>query len=333
MAAYSSPHGIYCPNCGSSIDSDALICPNCKRFTHATELDNLATRARQLVAMGQLQAAREHWVAALNLLPSESSQRRAVEREIRKIDDRLSPPSKKDWTKRLGPLGVALAAIIKYKTVLLVLLTKSKLIISAFAFLAVYWALYGWWFAVGITGSVFLHEMGHYLMARRFGFAAELPMFLPGLGAYVKWQGAGVDPNVRAQISLAGPFFGFLSGLIAYGIFLSNGKPIWLAIAQIAGWINLLNLIPVFIFDGASAMTALGRQARIAVLVVSIAMFFVLQEFLCIFVAIATGFRLYKRDFPANPKQGVAYAFIALVIANGFLSWFALSQARLLFPR
>ncbi len=226
-----------------------------------------------------------------------------------------------------------IAALVKYKTLALILLTKAKFIFSILAFLGVYWAFFGWWFAVGLTGSVFLHEMGHYAMARRFGFAAELPMFLPGFGAFVKWQGAGVDPNVRAQISLAGPFFGFLSGLIAYGIFLSTGKPIWLALAQLAGWLNLLNLIPVFIFDGASAMTALGRQGRLAVLLVSVSMFLVLHDYLFVFLALATGYRIYKRDFPANPKQGIAYAFVALVVANGFLSWFALNQARSLFPR
>jgi hypothetical protein len=95
----------------------------------------------------------------------------------------------------------------------------------------------------------------------------------------------------------------------------------------------LLNLIPVFIFDGASAMNALGAQARAAILLVSIVMFFTLNEFLFLFIAIATGYRLFRRDFPAEPKQGIAYAFIGLILGNGFLSWFALNQAKLLFGR
>src|SRR5205823_14140433 len=160
------------------------------------------------------------------------------------------------------------------------------------------------------------------------------PIFIPGLGAYVKWNAPNVDPAVRAQIALAGPLFGFFSGLIAYAIFLSTHQPVWLAIAHFAGWLNLLNLIPVFIFDGASAMTALGAQGRWAVLLVSAVLFFTLRsEYLFLVVAIATAYRLYKRDFPAEPKQGIAYYFIALIVANGFLSWFALNQAGLLFGR
>ena len=283
--------------------------------------------------MGQLQAARQHWAAALTLLPPDSPQARGVQREIEKIDARLAPKQQTDWRKRFGPFGILIAAIVKYKTLALVLLTKGKYLISIRLFVGLYWGLYGWWFAVGLTGSVLLHEMGHYLMVRRYGFAAQLPMFIPGLGAYVKWNAPSVDPGVRAQISLAGPLFGFVSGLISYAIFLSTGHAVWLAVAQFAGWLNLLNLIPVLIFDGAPAMSAFGAQGRLAVLLVSVVLFFTLSEYLFLFLAIATAYRLYKRDFPAEPKQGIAYYFIALIVANGFLSWFALNQARTLFGR
>ena len=322
-----------CEKCGASIDSGALVCPNCRRFTHARQLEEIATRARQLTVFGQLEAARAQWLAALQLLPPESAQHRSVQREIDKLNARLSPSPAASWTKRLGPVGVLLAALAKFKTAALIVLTKGKFLLSILAFVGLYWGLFGWWFAVGLTGSVLLHEMGHYLMVRRFGFSAELPMFLPGFGAYVKWNGAGVDPGVRAQISLAGPLFGFLSGLMAYGVFLSTGRGVWLAVAQFAGWINLQNLIPVLIFDGASAMYALGKQARWAVLVVALALWVILHEYLFLFVALGAGYRIWKRDFPPEAKQGIAYYFIALIVANGFLSWYCLNQARILFPR
>ena len=174
--------------------------------------------------------------------------------------------------------------------------------------------------------------MGHYITVRKFGFAAELPMFIPGFGAYVKWNGANVDPSVRAQISLAGPLFGFLSGLIAYGMFLLTGKSVWLGVAQFAGWLNLLNLIPVLIFDGGSAMTALGRQGRFAVLLIAVTCWFFLHETVFLFVAAGTGYRIWKRDFPAEARQGIAYYFIFVMLANGLLNWYCLNQARNLFP-
>ena len=297
------------------------------------EVEQLALRARQLAAMGQLQAAREAWVAVLNLLPIDAAERQGVLREIERIDARLSPKPKVNWTKRLGPFGIILAFLAKFKTVALILLTKGKFLISILAFVGLYWAMFGWWFAVGLTGSVMLHEFGHYVVVRRLGFRAELPMFLPGLGAYVKWNGANVDVGVRAMISLAGPLFGFFSGLIAYGIFLSTHQGVWLAVAQFAGWLNLINLVPVSIFDGGAAMNALGRQHRLAILAICVALAFVLREWAFGFVAIGTGYRLWKRDFPAEPRQAMAYMFAALVVLNGFLSWFCLNQARVLFAR
>jgi Zn-dependent protease len=297
------------------------------------QVEQLAGRARQLAAIGQLRAAREHWLAVLNLLPIDSAERRGVLREIEKIDARLNPKPKVNWKKRLGPLGVLIAFLAKFKTATLLLLTKGKFLFSILAFVGLYWAMFGWWFAVGLAGSVLLHELGHYVVVRLFGFKAELPMFIPGIGAYVKWQGANVDPGIRATISLAGPLFGFLSGLIAYGIFLSTHQGVWLAVAQFAGWLNLINLIPVSIFDGGSAMNALGKQHRIAVMVSCLALAFVLQEYAFLFVALGAGYRLYKRDFPATSRQGVAYGFIALAAANGFLSWFCENEARMVFAR
>lgn len=322
------------------------MCPNCRRFVYAEELEQAASRARQLAAFGQLELARNQWLAALKLMPPQSNQYQAVLREVEKLNYQLNPrpenaPKKTDWKKRFGPLGVVIAAFIKFKTLGLLFLTKGKflllglthfkMIFSVLAFLGVYWALFGWWFAIGFTVSIFLHEMGHYLVARRFGFAAELPMFIPGLGAYVKWAGAGVDPRIRSVISLAGPLFGLVSALISYGIFLSTGGGVWLAIAHVAAWINLLNLIPVGIFDGGSAMTALGRQERMAVLVVSVAMWFFLGEWLFLGVAAGTGYRIWKKDFPPEPSHRLGVYFVALMIGCGFLSWFSLIEARQVF--
>jgi Zn-dependent protease len=283
--------------------------------------------------MGQLAAARELWQLALNLLPPGSSEHAGVLREVERLNSRLNPRPAADWTKRLGPLGVLLAALIKFKSVALLLLTKGKFMFSMLAFIGLYWTLFGWPFAVGLTVSVLIHEMGHYLVIRRYGFRAELPMFLPGLGAYVKWAGANVDPAIRAQISLAGPLFGWLSGLLAYGMFLSTHGRVWLAVAQFAGWLNLLNLIPIGMFDGGAAMNALGRSSRILVLAVSIVLFLLFQEFVLLLVAAACAYRIYHRDFPERDNPALGFYFAGLVGLNSFLSWFCMNQARFMFGR
>lgn len=308
-----------------------MACTNCGRYTHAEQLGELATRARQLTAIGQLQAARDHWQAALNLLPEKSNERQAVEREILLLDRRLHPKPQTDWKKKLGPFGVVIAFLVKFKTAILILLTKGKLFFGLVGFFAFYWAMFGWWFAIGLCASVFIHELGHYITVRSYGFSAELPMFIPGLGAYVKWSGSNVDVGVRSIISLAGPLFGFISGLISYAVYLQTGHGVWLAVAHFAGWINLLNLVPVSILDGGSAMNALGRQERIAVLVVSLAMYAMLHDLMFVFVAAGVGYRIWRRDFPMQPRPRIGFYYMALVVANGFLSWFSVQRAGALF--
>jgi Zn-dependent protease len=284
------------------------------------QIEQLAARARQLTALGQLEAARQHWVAVLTLLPVDAPERPGVLREIERIDARLAPQPAISWTKRLGPLGVLVAFLAKFKA-----------FFGLLGFVGLYWTMFGWSFAVGLTGSVFIHEMGHFLMVRRFGFKAELPMFIPGFGAFVAWRGSNVDPGVRAQISLAGPLFGFFSGLLAYGIFLSTHQSVWLAVAQFAGWLNLINLLPVSLLDGNSALNAVGARHRVIITAVCVILGLIIHEWTFLIVAAGVAYRLWRRDFPAQSKPGIAPAFLGLAIANGLLDWFCTNQVRFLF--
>ena len=54
------------------------------------------------------------------------------------------------------------------------------------ASLGVYWTVWGWKFAAGLVASIYVHEMGHVAALRRYGIAASAPMFMPGLGAFMR---------------------------------------------------------------------------------------------------------------------------------------------------
>lgn len=243
--------------------------------------------------------------------------------------------------KKFGPLGAALAFLAKFKTASLLLLakgkflllglTKFKALISLLAFLGVYWALFGWWFAVGFVASIFIHEMGHYVTVRRYGFAANAPVFTI-FGAYVRWRGDGADLDKSARIALAGPMFGFIAALASYFVFAATGSGVWLAVAHAGAFINLFNLIPAIFFDGLYAFMAIGRQERLAILIVSLVLWFFLNENMFLFIALGTGYRLYKRDHPQQPSQSMAYYFIGLLIALGLFDWWILQRAGALFP-
>jgi Zn-dependent protease len=119
-------------------------------------------------------------------------------------------------------------------------------------FLAVggYALIWGLPFAVGFVLLILAHEMGHYIEARRLGLDPALPVFIPFLGAYVALRNVPFDPWRNARVSLAGPVAG---GAAAYGVLVAGelgDSRLLLALAYTAFLLNLINLAPVWIFDG-----------------------------------------------------------------------------------
>jgi Zn-dependent protease len=335
--------------------------------TQGSRAEELAALSLQLLSRGDFREARDALTSLCGALPENSSVRYALSQSLGTLTfhlaggstpppqlvDRLAglarqvvtpvqtqplkPRQKSSVAKKFGPLGALLAFLAKFKTVGLLLLTKGKLLLlgltnikallSILAFLGVYWLLYGWWFAVGFVASIFIHEMGHYVTVRRLGFAASAPVFIPGLGAYVRWRGATTDPGILGRISLAGPLWGFAAAIAFYVVYAATGHGVWLAVAHVGAWINLFNLIPVSIFDGGSAFVALGRQERMAVLVISLALFFFLNEFVFLFIALGTGYRIFRKDFPTQPNQFIGYYFIGLLLTLGLFDWWITTTA------
>src|SRR3954471_13168546 len=115
--------------------------------------------------------------------------------------------------------------------------------------------------------------MGHVAMLRRLGIVAGAPLFIPGVGAVVMLKQHVVDPIADARIGLAGPVWGLGAGVTAVMAYYATGARIWLAIAELTGFINLFNLIPIWQLDGSRGFHALGRAQRwIVVAIVIIAL-------------------------------------------------------------
>ena len=77
--------------------------------------------------------------------------------------------------------------------------------------------VYGWRYAVGLVGLIFVHEMGHYLAARQVGAQVGAPCFIPFVGAWIEFEGAtdecgveGFRRHGRALLGTAGAFLCFL---------------------------------------------------------------------------------------------------------------------------
>ena len=156
-------------------------------------------------------------------------------------------------------------------------------------------------YALALVAILGVHELGHYLTARRRGVAVTLPYFIPApfylgtFGAFIRMQGRVRSRADYFDVAVAGPLAGLVVAVAAlvYGIHFGaveaghgldprsstlvylvvravGGEPgatrIALGAVGFAGWLGLvvtaLNLVPVGQLDGGHiAYGLLGRRA------------------------------------------------------------------------
>ena len=222
------------------------------------------------------------------------------------------------------------ALIAKFKTVILLALTKGKFLLlgftklntllSMFASMGLYWALYGWKFAVGFILGIYVHEMGHVWALRHFGLRASAPMFIPGFGAFVSLYDSPANVGQDARIGLAGPKWGAGAALASMAPAFFGGGGIWFALAHAAAYINLFNLIPVWQLDGGRGFRALNRTERLTLLALMVVLWWTVSEGLFVFLALGAAFRIFwSKDHPAEGDRGVLIEFAGLLILFGAL--------------
>ena len=158
-------------------------------------------------------------------------------------------PSEHDRSRRsllgrlLAPLVVVIGVLVKFGVAIL----KFFGIFLAVGGYALIW---GWWFAVGFVLLILVHELGHYIEARREGLDPQLPVFLPFLGAYVALRNMRFDPWVNAKVSLAGPVTGGVGAFACLAAAESMDSDLLRALAYTGFLLNLINLAPIGILDG-----------------------------------------------------------------------------------
>ena len=257
-----------CPDCGVAVAPDLQACPSCGKLIHSETLKKLAAQATSAEQAGDYSAALSAWRDTLDLLPPDSRQHAEILQRVQALSaqvDEGAGPQSSSWKK--GAMGVGGVALLLLKFAskakfLLMGLTKLPTLLSMLAWVGVYWAAWGWRFAVGMGVSIYIHEMGHVWMLRRYGIRATAPMFIPGFGALVRLQQHPATAVEDARIGLAGPMWGLGAAAASFGLYYATGEQFWGALAQFGAMINLFNLIPVWQLDGGRGFQSLTRGQR-----------------------------------------------------------------------
>ena len=315
-----------------------LACPGCNRLVHKEALQSLAREATEAETEGDITESLQKWRDALELIPRNSKQFAIIADKVTKLGLQLPKSvvkpktprgdlsngdlSKGDMFKGNTRKGASVIAsvgafgLLVWKSKLLLAgLTKSSTLFTMLASLGVYWTIWGWKFALGLVLSIYVHEMGHMIELRRYGFRTGAPMFIPGLGALIRMKQNVVNARENADIGLAGPIYGLGAALVSLGLWQITELPIFAAIAGVGAWINLFNLLPFGSLDGGRAMQAMSRIEKIACIVcVGVAWYFTHESMLVLILLVSVG-QLFAQNHDTLGYRKASIVYCLLVFA------------------
>lgn len=97
---------------------------------------------------------------------------------------------------------------------------------------------------------ILIHEAGHFLGMRLFGYRNVQMFFIPFFGAAVSGESRDVPTSKKALVTLMGPVPGIFIGIVLGIVYLINSSPICSKFALMFIFLNAFNLLPFFPLDG-----------------------------------------------------------------------------------
>lgn len=162
-------------------------------------------------------------------------------------------------------MGAASLLFGKTKYVLAALkVTKLASLGSMVVSIGAYSMVFGWPYAVGMVGLIFVHECGHAAVMHARGLPFSPMVFIPFMGAVIATKEHPRDAWEDAVIAAGGPIAGSLAAGLVAGAASVTQSPLLFALADFGYMINLFNLLPIGSMDGGRWTGALSKYAGVA---------------------------------------------------------------------
>jgi Zn-dependent protease len=179
--------------------------------------------------------------------------------------------------------------------------------------LAVYATIWGWPYAAGFIGLMFVHEMGHFVAARQRGLAVGAPMFIPFVGAWIELKEQPLDVRTEAYVAMAGPLVGTVGAVAVYLWGRQTGSPLLLAIAYSGLFLNLFNLLPISPLDGGRITAIISPRVWLVGAPMMLAMLIYSPSPVLIIIAIIAFPQLMKAwRYDPKARENIAYYGVPL---------------------
>jgi Zn-dependent protease len=216
-------------------------------------------------------------------------------------------PRGTDWRaigRRIwAPFAALGALVIKAGPAIL----KFKFLFGLFISFGAYLWFGGIWFAVGLIGLIFVHEMGHWLEAKRQGLPVSAPLFIPFLGASIFLKEHPESAWREFQLAFAGPLLGSLGAGVVFAIAEAQDSNRLRAIAFLGFFINLFNLLPVVPLDGGRIVAAIHPALWVLGLVALLALVLYRPNGLLVLILFFAAMELWQRWQMRRFDGGGAY--------------------------
>jgi stage IV sporulation protein FB len=172
-----------------------------------------------------------------------------------------------------------------------------------------------------LLAVIIVHESGHFIAMRSFGYTNVRMLFIPLFGAFVSGQPAAVDPGKKMVVLFAGPLPGIILGMCSAYVYTVNHEHIFYLLALMFIFLNVFNLLPLTPMDGGQMLNILfPDQSRwvqtLFILLSSLALglaAYITRNYLLIFLILLIWLRLgtlwrpVKRDAEPGPEKVLTY--------------------------
>jgi len=216
-------------------------------------------------------------------------------------------PRGTDWREMGRKIWAPFAAIGAFIAKFGIGILKFKFLFGLFISFGAYLWYGGLAFAIGLIGLIFVHEMGHWLEAKRQGLPVSAPLFIPFLGASIFLKEHPESAWREFQLAIAGPLLGSLGALGVYAVAVAEDSNRLRAIAFLGFFINLFNLLPVVPLDGGRIVAAIHPALWVLGFAGLVGLVFFAPNPILIIIVVIAGLELWNRWRMRNHPEMQSY--------------------------